>query len=82
MEITIKEMIDQFNHLVKTEQTTVDKKLTALRRDFETEVTKISKRLTRLGEAVAIFADECSKNPNDSKLKPEKHKNIMELLNQ
>ena len=74
-------MIVKLNRRIDTEQTVVDNSLTAMRRDFETEVTKIKSLLVNLGAAVKILTEEYSQNPNDSKLNPEKHKHIEELLN-
>lgn len=81
METTIEEMIDQLNQRMNAEHTTLDNRLSAMRRDFETEATKVKNKLVKLGEAVAILAHEASLTTKISTLSVKGYKRITELLN-
>ena len=84
MEKTIAEMIAEIHERFQkaiAENITVDDRLNALRRDFGTESTRIKQKLNNLGEALAILAKEATRAPANSTLKPEAHKQIMDLLN-
>jgi len=63
------------------ENTKVDNRLNALRRDFETEASKIKHHLMKLERAFTILANEATRAPANSTLSPEVYNLIMSELN-
>ena len=63
----IAEIYETFQKAI-AEHATVDNRLNTLRRDFETEATKIKQKLVNLGEAFAILASEATRASANSTL--------------
>ena len=79
MEPTIKEVLAKFNSRLDFQDETIDKKFKALRRDYETEITKLQKQVANIREAVGILTHENAVNTG-SKLSQKAFKQIMGLL--
>lgn len=80
MDMTVEEMIIRLQRAVETERSEMEKYQVRIRRDFETEVTRINNRWASLGSAIAILADETTRMNAPSTLSPGICKQIMDVL--
>ena len=79
--MSTEEMIARLNEAISGEHDAVNRRVDAMRRDLETEITRVKTKLANLGEAVGVLTAEASRAPRGSKLSPEACKRITELLN-